>query len=202
MAESGSSQNSKARVPKSPYDQGSSGGGGGGGGESQPKYPFNQVYVSEAGHEVHFDNTPGNERVFLGHKSGTYMEINKDGSMKTFAVGQRFEYNKGGMTMTVNQNHDMKVAGHHRFNVDGGSHVEVAGDANMVTAGHSQSVVGGTSRQAVAGDMYHGVKGNFMVNSTGKMDLKVKGDISMESKGGTFNLQGNVKINRIKQIAE
>jgi hypothetical protein len=211
MAQGGQSQNSKARVPKSPYDQGSGGGSGGGQGggsgsqggqQGQPKYPYNQVYVSEAGHEVHFDNTPGEERIFIGHKAGTYMEIGKDGSMKTFAVGQNFQYNKGGMTMTVNQNHDMKVSGHHRFNVDGGSHIEVAGDSNMVTAGHSQSVVGGTQRSATAGNIYQGTKGNIMMNATGNMQLKVKGNIDMETKGGKFNLQGDVKINRIKQVGD
>jgi Straboviridae pre-baseplate central spike protein Gp5 len=187
--QSGSGQDSQ-RLPKGHQEDGST-----------PRYPFNQVYVSESGHEVHFDNTPGKERMFFGHKSGTYMEIGPDGSMKSFSVGQNVQYHKGGMSMTVNQNHDAKISGHHRFNVDGGSHVEVAGDANIVTAGNSQSVVGGNSKTATAGNSYQGVKGDHNTNVSGSMNMKTKGGITMEG-GSSFNLKGNVQINGIKQVSD
>lgn len=44
-------------------------------------YPHNKVYKTESGHYQEFDDTEGNERIKLHHKSGTTWEIDKDGNV-------------------------------------------------------------------------------------------------------------------------
>lgn len=156
--------------------------------EYKTKYPYSQVTVTEAGHEVHFDNTPGAERIRIAHRKGTYAEIGPDGKLTVFAVGNRQEYNKGGVTITVDENSDVKIAGHQRICVGGGSHIEVAGDAAVTVGGDSTSVVGGNMKAAVAGDSYIGTGGTMNMNAGGKLNIsapagiEITGDIKQNGK--------------------
>lgn len=45
-------------------------------------YPYNQVIETEAGHVIELDSTPNAERIHLYHKSGTYIEIDVNGTME------------------------------------------------------------------------------------------------------------------------
>ena len=42
-------------------------------------YPYNNVYESESGHAMEFDDTPNHERVHLYHRSGSYVEMGPNG---------------------------------------------------------------------------------------------------------------------------
>ncbi len=159
------------------------------------KYPYNMAYISEAGHEVHFDNTPGNERIRWAHKDGTYTEISKGGKKVEYVVGGAQAQYKSGFTMSVDNNHDVAISGHHRFNVNGGSHIEVKGDANMVVAGSVASIVGGDSMTAVKGNSYVGVAGDMNTNVKGKMDMKVGGPVTMAAKGDFSINAPTIKLN-------
>jgi hypothetical protein len=83
------------------------------------KYPFNKTYTTESGHAIEIDDTPGQERIHLYHKTGTYVEINKDGRMVTRVEGDDYEINvknkelfvSGNMKVTVNGNVDIRVNG-------------------------------------------------------------------------------------------
>ena len=46
----------------------------------QPVYPFNNVYESESGHVIEIDDTPDYERLHLFHRTGTRVEVDKDGT--------------------------------------------------------------------------------------------------------------------------
>ena len=43
-------------------------------------YPYNHVFESESGHITEVDDTPGGERTFRSHSSGTYEEVIADGT--------------------------------------------------------------------------------------------------------------------------
>ena len=85
------------------------------------QYPYNQVFETPAGHQMQIDNTPGHERVFWRHSSGTYTEISADGKTVNFSVGDVKSYGKGGFSLTVDENGDIKMTGHSRLVVGGGS---------------------------------------------------------------------------------
>ena len=49
-------------------------------GSSPGSYPDNTVLETKSGHVIELDDTPGNERIRVYHKSGSYIEIKPDGS--------------------------------------------------------------------------------------------------------------------------
>lgn len=159
------------------------------------KYPFNKVNLTESGHEVHFDDTPGSERIRIAHKSGTYDEISYDGRKVSFTVGNRQQYDKGGVTITVDENHDIKVSGHNRMIVGGGQHIEVAGDAAIAVGGDCLNVTLGNMHTAVGGDVYMGAKGDMALNIGGSMKMKVAGTTTMETDGDHVIKAANIRMN-------
>ena len=152
------------------------------------KYPYNQAHVLESGAEVHFDNTPGAERIRVYHPDGFFWEVSPGGKEVKVTTGHSQEYKKGGATVTIDENNDMKVCGHNRLLVGGGQHSECAGDSSAVTGGHSLVVVLGDSKVSVAGDCYLGVKGDMNLNISGGMDMKIAGDTTMTT-GGTHTIK-------------
>lgn len=159
------------------------------------QYPYNKVSLTESGHEVHYDDTPGAERIRVSHKSGTYHEISADGRSVTFNVGNKQEYNKGGVTMTVDNNNDVKVSGHNRLLVAGGQHIEVQGDASIAVGGDSLQVTMGNMHTAVAGDVYMASKGDMSLNVGGSMDMKVAGTTTMTTGGDHVIKAANIRMN-------
>jgi len=59
--------------------------------QAKPEYPFNKVMTTARGHIIEVDDTPGAERVHLYHRSGSYIEMNPDGSVVVRSVGESFE---------------------------------------------------------------------------------------------------------------
>ena len=45
------------------------------------KYPYNHVHQTESGHVIEMDDTPTAERLHWMHRTGSYMEMNPDGSV-------------------------------------------------------------------------------------------------------------------------
>jgi hypothetical protein len=88
------------------------------------KYPYNNVYESESGHALEFDDTKGAERVHLYHRSGSYVEWAPDGSRSeriqkdkfTVVVGDDSIYIQGDVKMYVDGDYDLNVTGDIRIN--------------------------------------------------------------------------------------
>ena len=55
------------------------------------QYPFNNVYESESGHIKEYDDTPGAERIHEYHRSGTYNEVNADGTKVDYVKGDNYD---------------------------------------------------------------------------------------------------------------
>lgn len=149
------------------------------------KYGYIQVMETPSGHQVHYDNTPGAERFFYRHPSGTYTEISSDGKVVNFNVGDAKTYSKAGFSFTVDENGDMKISGHSRMIVGGGAHIEVAGDAG-VFAGGDVGLVGMGAVNIRAKTGYIATDGDMNMNVGGEMNVNAKGDIVM--KGANIRL--------------
>lgn len=133
------------------------------------KYPMvnSQEYVG--GHKVTIDSTPGHRTMEWVHGSGTMWQIAEDGKTTKITVGNSHEHFKEGVTITVDQNYDIKIAGHMRISVDGGAHIEVKGDTALVTTGDMTTFVGGNHNVVVQGDHNIHVSGQMNVTAGGKM---------------------------------
>lgn len=149
----------------------------------EAKYPYNRVMVTESGHELHFDDTKGKERIRIAHKSGSYQEWSPNGKKVEMVTGHSVTYVKGGHTMTADKNVDTKVGGSTRSSVSGDDHSEVKGTRSSATSGDVRSTVGGDSVSATKGDSVHGVVGKHTMKVGGKMQVKADGGHELKVTG-------------------
>ena len=82
-------------------------------------YPYNNVYESESGHALEFDDTKDAERIHLYHRSGSYIEWGPNGDRSeriqkdkfTVVVGNDSVYVKGDVKMYVDGNFSLEIGG-------------------------------------------------------------------------------------------
>ena len=101
------------------------------------KYPYNNVYESESGHALEFDDTKGAERIHMYHRSGSYVEYGPLGDRSERIQRNKFEvvigneqvYVKGDVTIYVDGNVKMDVGGN--FQADIGGTCKITSGGNM-----------------------------------------------------------------------
>ena len=99
------------------------------------KYPFNHVFMTESGHVMEFDDTEHSERIHLYHKSGTFSEIDANGTKVNRIIGDNYEilerngfvHIKGAVNITVEGDANVQVNNNLNMNVQGDMNVAVAG---------------------------------------------------------------------------
>ena len=79
--------------------------------QENAKYPYNHVMETEAGHYIEFDDTKGNERIHLYHKTGTFIEIDATGNVVIKTVGNVTNIIAGNMDTYVKGNYNLSVGG-------------------------------------------------------------------------------------------
>jgi len=114
-----------------------------------PLYPYNQVTETESGHVFEMDDTPGNERIHIAHRSGSYVEWFPSGTKVEKITKSNYQ-----IIMADDQVHIMgKVA----LTVDADCLIRVKGD--VILEG------GGKLTANVAGDFDVSAGGNFNVKA-------------------------------------
>lgn len=166
-------------------------------------YPYNHVYESESGHVVEYDDTAGNERTHRYHKSGTFEEVDVNGTRVTRIVGDDytilerngFIFINGKANVTIEGTCNVKIAGNCNLEVDGDLNTLVHNDATIGIAGNLKLAVGGDIDIRSLGDMklqgadVH-MKGtnihteaseNYHIKASEKLLLKSDDDLSIRS---------------------
>lgn len=100
-----------------------------------PKYPYNNALETESGHALEFDDTPGQERIHLAHRKGTFFEIDKDGNEVHKVVKDNYELVMGSDYVYINGKCSVTVGGDCNLKVGGNMNVEVAGGINISAGG-------------------------------------------------------------------
>ena len=186
-------------------------------------YPYNHVFESESGHLTEVDDTPGGERTFRSHSSGTYEEIVADGSKTVKVIGDNCEIIMGGSNVYIAGAVNLTIAGTVRHLIKGDYHLEVEGNytqkihKNMRTrigasspGGNLEEVISGTHsfniEQAVKGrigkDVNVTTEGDETRINNGQFNLMAKSNIFASTTGGTLtlNASGNVSIDTVSGI--
>ena len=186
-------------------------------------YPYNHVFESESGHLTEVDDTPGGERTFRSHSSGTYEEIVADGSKTVKVIGDNCEIIMGGSNVYIAGAVNLTIAGTVRHLIKGDYHLEVEGNytqkihKNMRTrigasspGGNLEEVISGTHsfniEQAVKGrigkDVNVTTEGDETRINNGEFNLMAKSNIFASTTGGTLtlNASGNVSIDTVSGI--
>jgi hypothetical protein len=123
-------------------------------------YPYNNVYESESGHALEFDDTKNNERIHLYHRSGSYVEWGPAGDRAERIQKDKFSVIVG--------NDSVYVQGNVNLYVDGDVNWKVAGDFNLTVGGQFNASLGsktetvkGQSNIRYNGDLHQWMGGNF-----------------------------------------
>lgn len=116
------------------------------------EYPYNQATISRSGHEFHVNDTPGAESLRLGHRKGTFAEINPDGKLTVNVVGKASYYLQDSLTETVDGHRDMKISGSLNVNADNSINMQTAGNWDEGTGGNKVVGVAGSYSLTTAFD--------------------------------------------------
>lgn len=108
------------------------------------EYPYNQATITRSGHEFHINDTPGSESLRIGHRKGTFAEINQDGKLTVNVVGKASYYLQDSLTETVDGHRDMKISGSLNINADNSINMQTAGDWTEAAGGSRISGVAGS----------------------------------------------------------
>lgn len=181
----------------------------------QPEYPLNQVFKSNSGHTIEYDDTPGKERISILHKSGSFIEIDSVGNLHTYSKNNEYHYVKKDYHLVAegsiffeskegkieirtstsegNSNSlkgDIKIIAKNDIDIDLAGDFTV--DANDVTTyGPIANVIFADSSTAI--DYFY--SNREPSNIKGKIGLTSSFSTNMNVNHGNFNL--NVRDNRI-----
>jgi len=175
------------------------------------KYPFNKVFETESGHIQEFDDTPGQERIHTYHRSGTFQEIDANGTLVNYIVGDNY--------ILMEKNGCIHVSGECNITVDGNTNIYARTDANIQVDQNATIKVGNNLDIGVGTDVTMAVGGDFKVKVTGdysidaaNINTKAQAALTtqavgaMNIKGSTITQQAdgalNVKGSTINQEAE
>ena len=140
-------------------------------------YPYNQVTETEAGHLIELDSTPGAERIHVFHKTGTYIEIDVNGSMVRKTVGDNYE--------VIDHNNFVYVKGAQCLTVEGKTSILVKDDAKIQVEGDLSITSHGNTLVQSAGQTSI-ISENLRVTAAKSFSLVSEGPISMQGKGINF----------------
>jgi hypothetical protein len=142
-----------------------------------PKYPYNKIQQSESGHSIEMDDTVGKERLRLQHRSGSFLEMQPDGTEVHKIYGDGYEIVMGAKNVSIK--------GQCNITIDGPCVVNIKGDSIMNIAGDST--------QFISGDVVQQIQGSAKITSVDDMDLTSKGDINMSAQNVNINADVNVR---------
>jgi len=145
----------------------------------QAQYPYNTLTQTESGHLFEMDDTPGAERVRLQHRTGTFTEVQSDGTEIHKVVGTNYEI--------IAQDNNVLIKGKCNITVVGDSVLHVQGDATMQVDGNVYESVNGSVNQQVAGDLTSTITGNAIISS--KNQVQVQADVLVN---GDLNVTGDI----------
>jgi len=131
-------------------------------------YPYNNVYESESGHAMEFDDTKGAERIHLYHRSGSYTEWGPAGDRSERIQKDKFSV------------------------VIGDDSVYIQGNVNLFVDGNVTAEIGGNLQATINGNVIAGVDGNVTADVGGKVDMTVGGTVNATA--SSFNLTGDVNV--------
>ncbi|CAB4124114.1 hypothetical protein UFOVP49_14 [uncultured Caudovirales phage] len=183
-----------------------------------PKYPFNQVTESESGHSLEFDDTPGNERVTLAHRSGSFAEYYPNGTKVEEVVKNNYKIvmsddhihimghafvtidsdvyirSKGDIFIEGGNNLDIKVSG--KMNLSVGEELNIKAKSLNIDLDDSATVVtGGSQFYQASGGINLNSSNDVRVTAASGIDLLSEGNSNIEALGNLNMIGGILNLN-------
>jgi hypothetical protein len=148
-------------------------------------YPHNSVYQTPNGLIQEFDDTPNNVRYHRYHPSGTYTEVDANGTEVRKIVGDNF--------YIIENNGYIFIGGEANITISGKCNIMVMNDCNLQVDGKLDAVVKNDINLSSSGSLNLNVKETFKIKAdevileTNKFSHNNVGD--MKVKSATVNMQ-------------
>lgn len=152
-------------------------------------YPYNKVTQTESGHIIEIDDTPGSERLHIYHRSGTFVEIDANGSIVKRTVGSSYEIIDRNGKIAIVGSADISVNGECNIFVGNNANIEVEGDTNLTCHNDITAQAGGKLNLSAVEELnitsanvnveaYHTMnfKSNVALNLFAVNDINVKSE--------------------------
>lgn len=155
------------------------------------QYPYAKVFESESGHIQVFDDTPGNEYISLYHRTGTFIDIDANGTQVNKIIGDGYTIiDRNGMiqitgrcNIYVGNNANIKVEGNLDLEVNGATAAIFHGDVEIGCARNVDWAIGGDLNLKVGGNFSTNVGGNAMTLITGSEIYETAGNYTKKIAG-------------------
>jgi len=154
-------------------------------------YPYNKVTQTESGHIIEVDDTPGSERLHIYHRSGTYVEIDSNGSMVKRTKGSSYEIIDRNGKISIAGRADISVNGACNIFVGNDANIEVEGDVNLTCHNDITAQAGGTLNLSAAETM-NITSPNINIQAYQVMNLKSNVDMRLFSE--EMHFKANVDL--------
>jgi hypothetical protein len=143
-------------------------------------YPYNNVFESESGHLMEYDDTLSNERIHQRHRTGTSYEIDSQGNKVEIIKGESYRLLSNKEQVQITGNSDITIDGRHKLYINksntANNHYDI-----QIGAGASINI------QVDSGDVnIHTIQGRINMNAGGDYNLKVGGNYTVEVAGNTL----------------
>ena len=143
-------------------------------------YPYNNVYESESGHLMEYDDTLSNERIHQRHRTGTSYEIDASGNKVEIIKGESYRLLSNKEQVQITGNSDITIDGRHKLYINKSNTLNNHYDI-QIGAGASINI------QVDSGDVnIHTIEGKINMNAGGDYNLKVGGNYTVEVAGNTL----------------
>jgi hypothetical protein len=106
-------------------------------------YPSNHVKETESGHVLEFDDSPGTERIHLWHRTGSFIEYDRNGTKVDKIVGDSYEI--------IDRNGFIHIKGKAHITVDGDSKIYVKNNVELQVDGNVSAVIKNNATLDVSG---------------------------------------------------
>ena len=158
------------------------------------QYPYNRTITSKSGHAIELDDTPGEERVHIFHKSGSYIEIHNDGTAVHKSMQDQYEVIVKNKTVSVGGDVLMRVVGNCTAQIDGNMSTNVKGNLVTNVLGDSVHNINGNSLTNVSGDATYNVSGSIKFNGMGGASIASGTGIALKAPGGVVLPSGSLSV--------
>ena len=165
-------------------------------------YPNNQVYESETGHLLEFDDTLDHERIHLYHKTGSSVEYNPNGDRVNIVKGDDYMIMSGANKVDIQGASDISIGGRHKLYINKGGEIgnhydiQVGANANV----NIQVDDGSVNLITKQGSINVNAGGDYNVKVGGNYTMTVAGNRSITTEGSTTDNTTGAVTHRGKTI--
>lgn len=137
------------------------------------EYPYSKVYETESGHLQVFDDTPGHETVSLYHRTGTFIDVDANGTQVNKIIGDGYT--------VIDRNGFIHIAGRCNITVGNSANIYVQGSCDLEVDGATNAIFHSQVDLGCAKDVNWSIGGDLNLKIDGAFNTTVEGAISTAS---------------------